>query len=129
MAKITVVGYVSEWKYGTNELNPVWGMKISEPHYKKVGDKFEKIGATNFTVKAAWGKEFNFQTYGKGEKVEITGTQVSEDWEANGKKGKNLVIKADEIKYITYSNEYKDAGTREPELPSDWKLVDEDVPF
>ena len=128
MAKIDLIAFVSDWKFGEKEPNPKWGMKVSEPHSKKDGDNWVKVGATNYTVKAAYGTDIDFSKYSQGERVHIRGTLVSEDWESNGKKGKNLVIKATSADPIGRGENYS-VGTREPELPSDWKLVDEDAPF
>lgn len=131
MSKIAeLVAYVSDWKYGTDEPNPSWAMKVSEPHYKKEGNKYVKIGSTNYTIKAAYGVDIDFTQFRQGEKVIITGTQLSEEWESNGKKGKNLIIKATSVMEMQYKPEWREAGTVEPErLPNDWVELDKDAPF
>jgi hypothetical protein len=78
MAKIEVTGYVSDWRYQSDEPNPEWAMKFYETHWKKNGDAFEPAGATNFTVKAGWGVTIDFRAYKSGDKVLIKGTQVTE---------------------------------------------------
>lgn len=96
MAKIEVIAFVSDWKYQTAEPNPDWGMKINESHSKKNGDSWEVIGHTRFTVKAAYGVEIDFKTFKSGDRVKVTGTQVTEE---RGEY-KNLVIKADSVEVL-----------------------------
>lgn len=129
MAKIEVIGFVSDWKYGTSEPNPNWAMKISEPHSKKEGERFVKVGSTNYTVKAAYGVDIDFSKYGQGERVEVKGTQVSESWESNGKKGKTLVIKATSVDVLHRGErEARSVGTVD-QIPNDWVEVDSELPF
>jgi hypothetical protein len=129
MAKIEVIGFVSDWKFGEKEPNPTWAMKVSEPHQKKIEGKYVKAGSTNYTVKAAYGVEIDFSQYRQGDRVEIIGTQLSEEWESGDKKGKNLVIKASSVRELQRGqHEEKSVGTRE-EAPSTWIPVDEDAPF
>ena len=129
MAKIEVVGFVSDWKYGEKDPNPSWAMKISEPHSKKDGDKWIKNGSTNYTVKAAYGVEIDFSEFRQGDRVEVKGTQISEEWESNGKKGKNLTIKASSVDILQRGqHEHRQPGTREV-IPNDWVEVDESAPF
>ena len=129
MAKITVIGFVSDWKYQTTEPNPKWAMKISEPHSKKDGDKWVKVGSTNYTVKAAYGVEIDFSQYRQGDRVEVTGTLVSEDWESNGKKGKSLIIKASDVSQVqSGQHAARQPGTKET-IPNDWVQIDDGAPF
>lgn len=127
MAKIEVTAFVSDWKFGEKSPNPDWAMKVSEPHSKKVGEKWEKVGATNYTVKAAYGVEINFAQFSQGERVQIIGTQVSESWERNGTKGKNLVIKATSVDVLQRGeHEHRTVGTSQP--ADNWVETD-DAPF
>ena len=97
MAKIEVTGYVSDWRYETDEPNPEWAMKFYEAHWKKnAADQFEVAGNTSFTVKAAYGVTIDFRQYKAGDKVLIKGTQVTE---TRGEY-KNLVIKAETIQVL-----------------------------
>ncbi len=129
MAKIEVIGFVSDWKYGTSEPNPSWGMKVSEPHSKKDGEKWVKVGSTNYTVKSAYGVDIDFSKFGQGDRVEVKGTQVSESWESNGKKGKTLIIKATEVKMMgTVQHDSRTVGTVD-HIPNDWVEVDSELPF
>lgn len=118
MAKITVVGFVSSWRFGSDEPNPEWGMKVNEPHSKKdkLTGQWVKVGSTSYTVKSAYGIEIDFRQFKQGERVEIQGTLVSEDWEKGDKKGKNLVIKATAIEKLQRGEiESRNVGTRQLE--------------
>ena len=76
MAKIeSMVGFVTEWKYGSDDPNPKWAMKVSEPHSKKDGDKWVKVGSTNYTIKAAYGVDIDFTKFGKNDRVEVKGEE------------------------------------------------------
>ena len=124
MAKIEVIAFVSDWKYQTAEPNPDWGMKINESHSKKNGDSWEVIGHTRFTVKAAYGVEIDFKAFKSGDRVKVTGTQVTEE----RNEYKNLVIKADSIEVLAASGRVSAtiAETRKPEYVSDLIV---DAPF
>jgi len=124
MAKIEVIAFVSDWKYQTAEPNPDWGMKINESHSKKSGDSWEVIGHTRFTVKAAYGVEIDFTKFKSGDRVKVTGTQVTEE---RGEY-KNLVIKADSIEVLAVSSRVSAAiaETRKPGYVSDLIV---DAPF
>lgn len=123
MAKIEVNAFVSDWKFGEKSPNPSWGMKVSEPHSKKEGEKWVKVGSTNYTVKSAYGVEIDFSQFNQGERVAITGTLTSESWEANGNKGKSLVIKATSVDVLQKGqHEQRNVGTRDP-------FADSDAPF
>jgi hypothetical protein len=97
MAKIEAQGYVSAWRFGeAEEPNPEWAMKFFETHWKKNGEAYEPNGATNWTVKAAWGVTIDFRQYKAGDKVLIKGTQVTETRDQY----KNLIIKAESIEVL-----------------------------
>jgi len=100
MAKIEVIAFVSDWKYQTPEPNPDWGMKINESHSKKNGDSWEVVGHTRYTVKAAYGVSIDFKAFKSGDRVKVTGTQVTEE---RGEY-KNLVIKADTVEVLAASS-------------------------
>jgi hypothetical protein len=123
MAKIEVIAFVSDWKYQTAEKVD-WAMKINESHSKKNGDSWEVIGHTRFTVKAAYGVEIDFTKFKSGDRVKVTGTQVTEE---RGEY-KNLVIKADSVEVLAASGRVSAtiAETRKPEYVSDLIV---DAPF
>ena len=98
MAKIEVIAFVSDWKYQTDERVD-WAMKINESHSKKNGDSWEVVGHTRYTVKAAYGVEIDFKAFKSGDRVKVTGTQVTEE---RGEY-KNLIIKADSVEVLAPS--------------------------
>lgn len=100
MAKIEVTGWVSDWKYQTNEPNPEWGMKLNESHSKKNdAGGWDVVGNTRFTVKAAYGVSIDFRNFKSGDRVLVKGTQVTE---TRGEY-KNLVVKADSVEVLAAS--------------------------
>jgi hypothetical protein len=100
MAKIEVTAFVSDWKIKTDEPNPEWAMKIREGHSKKNdADGWDIIGHTRWTVKAAYGVSIDFRAFKSGDRVKVTGKQVTEE---NGEY-KNLVIKADSVEVLAAS--------------------------
>jgi hypothetical protein len=100
MAKIEVTAFVSDWKFKTDEPNPDWGMKISEAHSKKnESGGWDVVGHTRFTVKAAYGVSIDFKAFKSGDRVKVTGTQVTEE---RGEY-KNLIIKADSVEVLAPS--------------------------
>jgi hypothetical protein len=123
MAKIEVIAFVSDWKFQTAEKVD-WAMKINESHSKKNGDSWEVIGHTRFTVKAAYGVEIDFTKFNSGDRVKVTGTQVTEE------RGdyKNLVIKADSVELLAPSARVSKtiADTRQPDYVNDLIV---DAPF
>ena len=125
MAKIEVTGWVTDWKYKTDEPNPKWGMKLNESHSKKTVDGgWEVVGNTRFTVKAAYGVEIDFSQYKSGQRVKIVGTQVTEK---NGEY-ENLIVKAETVEVLELSARISAviAETRKPEYVNDLIV---DAPF
>lgn len=120
MAKIEVTGYVSDWRYQTDEPNPEWAMKFYETHWKKNGEDYEPNGATNFTVKAAYGVTIDFRQYKTGDKVLIKGTQVTETRDQY----KNLIIKAESIEVLP-----KEPSKRVSAMIAETRPPIEDAPF
>ena len=100
MAEITVTAFVQDWKRDSNEPNPDWGMKVAENHQKKDGDKWVTIGRTYFTVKVGWDVKIDFRQFKSGDRVKITGKQVTETRENNGKTYYTLTIKADTCELV-----------------------------
>jgi len=107
MAKIEVIAFVQDWRYGSDEPNPSWGMKIDEVHSKGSNETgWEVIGHTYFTVKAGWEVNIDFTQFKKGDRVEVKGRQVTE------KKGEysNLIIKADSVTLLAPSKRSQPAA-------------------
>jgi hypothetical protein len=92
-------------------------MKISESHSKKnEAGGWDVVGHTRFTVKAAYGVSIDFKAFKSGDRVKVTGTQVTEE---RGEY-KNLVIKADTVEMLA-------AGARKS--ASEYLASIEDAPF
>lgn len=112
MAEIIVTAFVQEWKRDSNESNPDWGMKVVETHSKKNGDSWETIGRTYFTVKNGWDVKIDFRNFKRGDKVRITGKQVTEEREYEGKTYKTLTIKAQTVDVIQAGSSEASAQAR-----------------
>lgn len=94
MAKIEFTGFVDPWS-ASEDQHPKWGMKVVELHSKKNDkDVWETVGRTWRTVRAAYGTEVDFTQFKKGDRVVITGTEVTVASESNGKKFYNLTVNA-----------------------------------
>ena len=100
MAEVTVTAYVSEWKRESTDAHPNWAMKLTEPHYKKSGETSFIAARTYYTVKAGWEVEIDFTKFKLGDKVKVTGKQVTESRESNGKTYNTLTIKADTVELL-----------------------------
>lgn len=98
MAKIEFTGFVDPWS-ASEEQHPKWGMKVVELHSRKKenSEEWETVGRTWRTVRAAYGTEIDFTEFKKGDRVTITGTEVTVASESNGKKFYNLTVNAASI--------------------------------
>ena len=120
MANVSkMVGFVNDWNRDSPQ-HPNWGMKVGEPHRKKLPTgEYETVGTTYWTIKAGWDDEagkpanIDFSEFSVGDRVEVSGVSMSEKWESNGKKGSTLVLKAVSVKpVISHSMlPQKEAGT------------------
>ena len=95
MAKIEFTGFVDPWS-ASEDQHPKWGMKVVELHSKKneKTNEWETVGRTWRTVRAAYGTEVDFTQFKKGDRVVITGVEVTLASESNGKKYYNLTVNA-----------------------------------
>jgi hypothetical protein len=125
MADITFIGFVDEWTKN-NPQHPDWAMRVSEPHRKKDGDNWVTVSRTNRTVKAAFDVKIDFTQFAKGDRVAITGKEVTETSEKDGKRYDNLVVKAEKVEVISPAAPAK-ATQFTP--PTDWAAVDPNAPF
>lgn len=97
MAKIEVIAFVQDWRRGSTEPNPDWGMKIDEVHSKGSNETgWEVVGHTYFTVKAGYQVQIDFTQFKKGDRVKVIGKQVTE---VKGEYS-NLIIKADSVEVL-----------------------------
>jgi hypothetical protein len=102
MAVISFTGFVDDWTKD-NPAHPGWGMKVSESHRKKDGDKWITVSRTRWTVKAAWEVNIDFTQFKSGDMVTIEGQQVTEVSERDGKSYSNLVVKANTVKVVAHT--------------------------
>jgi hypothetical protein len=97
MAQITFTAFVEDWTQNSPQ-HPDWGMKTAEPHRKKDGDQWVTTARTFRTVKGGYANDapvrIDFTRFSKGDRVIVTGTEVTEVRESNGKKYYDLVCKA-----------------------------------
>jgi hypothetical protein len=97
MAQITFTAFVEDWTQN-NPQHPDWAMKTAEPHRKRDGDQWVTTARTFRTVKGGYANDapvrIDFTQFRKGDRVVVTGTEVTEVREANGKKYYDLVCKA-----------------------------------
>lgn len=99
MAQISFKGFVEEWTKNT-PAHPGWAMRVSELHQKKDGDTYVTIARTYRTVKAGWEVEIDFTQFKKGDLVEVTGKELTETSEKDGKRYDNLVVKAETVTLV-----------------------------
>ncbi|WIB25839.1 hypothetical protein [Curtobacterium sp. MCSS17_015] len=103
MAQITYTGFVEDWTQN-NPQHPEWGMKTAEPHRKKDGEQWVTTARTFRTVKGGYENDqpvrIDFTQFRKGDRVKVTGTEVTEVRESNGKKYYDLVCKATSVEVI-----------------------------
>jgi len=96
MAEIKFTGFVEDWTKNS-PAHPDWAMRVVETHRKKDGDTWVTAGRTYRTIKAAYGVTINFTQFNKGDMVTITGTEITESSERDGKRYDNLIVKAVEV--------------------------------
>lgn len=99
MATITFTGFVEPWTKN-NEQHPDWGMRVAEPHRKKDGDQWVTVARTFRTVKSAYGIDIDFTRFNKGDRVQVSGTEVTEVSERNGETFYNLTVKAESVEVL-----------------------------
>jgi hypothetical protein len=101
MAKISFTGFVEAWrKDDPTKTHPDWAMKVTEPHRREIDGKWETVGRTYRQVKTAYGVSIDFTQFKPGDRVEISGTEITETREYNGQKYYDLTVKADEVKQV-----------------------------
>lgn len=99
MAKIEIESaFIEAWTKNTDE-HPAWGMKTAEPHSRKKedGSGYETVGRTFRTVKVSRASGIDLTQFAKGDRVSITGKEVAETREHEGKKYYDLVVWADRV--------------------------------
>ena len=100
MAKIEFEGFVNE-QVG----NPVFVLKVSENHRKKnASGEFENAGKTFFDVKVGRDSGVDLSMFPKDTRVKVSGRQLTEVREHNGKKYYTLTVWADRIEIAEARN-------------------------
>jgi len=129
MAEIQFTGFVEEWTKNTPS-HPDWAMKVSEQHRKKEGAAWVTVGRTYRTVKAAYGVTIDFTKFRKGDRVEISGKEVTETTEKDGKRYDNLVVKAEFVKAAeAFGSKPAATQTAAADVPAGWEPVNPELPF
>lgn len=118
MAKIEIdSAFVEPWTRNT-ESHPAWGMKTAEPHSRKnEAGGYDTVGRTFRTVKVPQSSGIDLTRFRKGDRVKISGREVTETREADGKKYYDLIVWADTVEL---------AGARATESPV---IPDDEMPF
>ena len=98
MAQIEIKSaFVEKWNRN-GDPHPGWGMRTSEPHSRKRDDgSFETTGRTFRTVKVSRGSGIDLAEFNEGDRVRVTGREVTESREHEGKKFYDLVVWADSV--------------------------------
>ena len=92
MAKVEFEAFVDK--------NLGWGLKTTEKHRKKDGDEWVDAGRTFRTVKAAYGVPLDLGVFPEGSRVLVSGTEVTESREYQGKTFYDLVVKAKTVEAV-----------------------------
>lgn len=95
--------FVEKWNRN-GDAHPGWGMKTSEPHRRKnqAGD-WETVGRTFRTVKVSRDSGLDLTGFREGDRVRLTGREVTEVREHEGKKFYDLVVWADRVELESQS--------------------------
>lgn len=145
MAQITFTGFVEAWSQN-NPQHPDWAMKTAEPHRKRDGDSWVTVGRTFRTVKAGYADGapvgIDFTRFAKGDRVTVSGVEVTEVREVNGKKFYDLVVKATDVALAepqggrggsngSGSGDWATQGGNGPQTGAQgsWDVDDSDSPF
>lgn len=122
MANIDFYGFVDPWQKDSPN-HPDWAMKVTEVHQRKdeSGEWVPTGGRTFRTVKAAYGSEINFLEYKQGDRVHVTGIEVTEVSDRDGTKYYNLVVKAKTIEVMKPNGSSPEIIPAAPiQIPNDW---------
>ncbi|WP_336698210.1 hypothetical protein [Curtobacterium sp. USHLN213] len=117
MAQITFTAFVEDWTQN-HQQHPDWAMKTAEPHRKRDGDQWVTTARTFRTVKGGYANDLpvriDFTQFRNGDRVVVTGTEVTEVREANGKKYYDLVCKATSVTVAPQNGQGNHARQSEP---------------
>ena len=124
MAQVEFVGFVKEVD------NAGKRMKVTENHRKKGEDGNYYTSSRTFrSVKPGYESNLDFNNFSEGNMVVVTGREITEEWEYEGKKYRDLVVYADKV-------ETKDRNTSDQKPPTPIRVqrttdiaLDLDSPF
>ena len=131
MAKIELTGFVGDWTKNEPQ-HPAWGMKVNEPHRKETNGAWETLGYTYHTLKVSHGSGIDLTQFSIGDRVKISGNQVTQVSEKDGVKYRNLIVWADSVSLVmNYGINASPIGSSTPvaTIPDEWQPVDADTPF
>ena len=112
MAEITFEAFVESWTKDT-ESHPSWGLKSAETHRRKKESsdyEYETVGRIFRTVKVSRASGIDLTRFAKGERIKVTGQEVTETREHDGKKYYDLVVWANSV-------ESAERGQSQPSAP------------
>ncbi|MDR6172628.1 hypothetical protein [Curtobacterium sp. SORGH_AS_0776] len=123
MAKIEYTAFVEDWTQN-NPQHPDWAMKTAEPHRKRDGDQWVTTARTFRTVKGGYANDqpvrIDFTQFRKGDRVIVTGTEVTEVREHDGKKYYDLVVKATSVRVADQNNRQQPVSAPNTAPQSQW---------
>ena len=115
MASITIdSAFIEAWTKNEDQ-HPAWGMKTAEPHSRKNDDgKYETVGRTFRTIKVSRASGIDLTQFSKGQRVKVSGKEVTETREHEGKKYFDLVVWADRVELAQGSTANTPQQPQEP---------------
>ena len=119
MAEITFEAFVEVWTKNI-EAHPAWGLKSAETHRRKKESsdyEYETVGRTFRTVKVSRASGIDLTRFAKGERIKVTGQEVTETREHDGKKYYDLVVWANSVEAAGRGQSQPSAPQSEPSDP------------
>lgn len=123
MADVAFTGFVEEVLEGRN--GP-YGIKVAEPHRKKVDEKWVTTARTFHRVTGAFGATIPWHQFSKGDRVDVNGKQLTETFEKkDGSTGYALIVKAGNV---SFHDNARNVPVEAPEY-APWGAPNDDTPF
>lgn len=101
MASVTIESaFVESWTKN-QEQHPAWGMRTAEQHRRKNDQgQYETVGRTFRTIKVSRSSGIDLTQFAKGDRVKVTGSEVTESREYEGKTYYDLIVWADSVELV-----------------------------
>lgn len=131
MASITIdSAFIEAWTK-SDDQHPAWGMKTAEPHSRKKedGTGYETVGRTFRTVKVSRATGIDLTQFSKGQRVKVSGKEVTETREHDGKKYYDLIVWADRVELAEGAQGARQAAPVAQDEPWATAAPDTDLPF